>query len=137
MLSLFGLGAGATDTGIRIGGIGVQRRLLDQVRFLVRDVLLIDRAVGVGLRNLGGLAFGLDLGCAERLDVAHRVSDSLDLERVEDEALLGELLRDIGGDLIRELLALAHEFDDRQRRNDSAQRSLKLLRGELFDRLVL
>ncbi len=137
MLGLLGFGTRPADAGVGVRGVRVERRLLDQVGFLVGDVLLIDRAVGVGLRDLSGLALRLDLGRAERLDVADGVGDALDLERVEDEALLGELLRDVRRDLVGELLALAHQLDDREGGDDAAQRTLELLGGELLDRLVL
>src|SRR5690606_1589534 len=94
VLGLLGLGARAADAGVGVGGVGVERGLLDQVRLVVGDVLLVDRAVGVGLRDLGGLALRLDLRGAERLDVADLVRYALDLERVEDQTLLGELLGD-------------------------------------------
>src|SRR5690606_8889691 len=67
-LGLLGLGARTADTGVGVGGVGVERGLLDEVRLLVGDVLLGDRAVRVRLRDLGCLTLRLDLGRAEGLD---------------------------------------------------------------------
>ncbi len=47
LLGLLRLGTCAADAGVGVGGVRVERGLLDEVRLLVGDVLLVDRAVGV------------------------------------------------------------------------------------------
>ena len=136
-LGLIGLGAGASDLGRRGGGVLVERGLLDEVRLIGRDLPGAHRARRVDAGDLGLAAHALDLGRAERVDVAVLVGDALDLERVEDEPLCEQVALDALGDLVRQLLPVLHELLDRQRRDDAAQRALELLGRELLDRAVL
>src|SRR5699024_881902 len=99
-LGLLGLCLGTAHLGLGVGAVGVQRLLLDEVLLLVADPLLGDRALGVGLADLGRLALRLDLRRAEGLDVADGVGDAADLEGVEDQALLAQLRDHRLGDLL-------------------------------------
>ena len=119
-------------------GLGLRRRARSWSAWNSASLIAVSRcaaafSVSRLLLALGRLAVGVGLGdagphlhlggarLAERLDVARRIDDLLDLQRVDDQAELLHLVRAGVARLLRELVAVGDQVLDREAADDRAQ----------------
>ena len=128
-----GLRARFVGLGLNLGLTQLQLSVAIEQHLLGCDLRLLRRLVGVGFGDLCRLANLCRLGTTDVRDVVSRVANLLNLQGVDNEALLRQRLFSCLEHALSNNRAISNDLQNRQAADDRTQRTRKHLLGRLID----